>query len=102
MARVADDATAFAHRTRKYFVAVLGLWQDPTEDGASHRAWAESLWQAIRHERASVYVNFLENEGEDRIHEAYPAAIYTRLAAIKQQYDPENIFHHNQNIRPAR
>jgi hypothetical protein len=102
VARVPEDATAFAHRNRNYFVAVIGAWLDPSQEAAPHEAWTESLWQQIRHERAGVYVNFLANEGEGRVHEAYPPATYARLAAIKRQYDPENLFHFNQNIRPAR
>ena len=67
-----------------------------------HSAWTESLWQAIRHEGSGVYVNFLQEEGEARIHDAYPAATFARLAAIKRRYDPENVFRFNQNIAPAR
>jgi FAD/FMN-containing dehydrogenase len=101
VARVSEDATAFAHRTRRYFVAVINAWQDAAEDGDLHRTWTESVWQAIRDERAGVYANFLGNEGRDRVREAYPPATYARLAAIKRQYDPENLFRFNQNIHPA-
>jgi hypothetical protein len=100
MARVDSDATAFAHRTRRYFVAVIGLWLDAAEDPAPHVAWTDSLWKLLRPEGSGVYVNFLENEGEDRVREAYPGATYDRLAEIKQRYDPANFFHFNQNIRP--
>lgn len=100
MARVPEDATAFAHRQRRYFVAVIGLWLDPTEDAAPHQAWTAALWEQVRHEGRGVYVNFLEEEGPERIHEAYPAATYARLAEIKQTYDPENLFHFNQNVPP--
>lgn len=100
LARVSNDATAFAHRDRRYFVAIIGIWLDAAEDAAVHEAWTGSLWQTIRHEGRGVYVNFLENEGVDRVHEAYPAATYARLAAIKRQYDPGNLFRFNQNIPP--
>ena len=100
MARVAPDATAFAHRTQAYFVAIIGLWIDAAEDAAVHRAWTESLWESIRREGSGVYVNFLENEGAERVREAYPGATLARLGAIKQKYDPENMFRHNQNVRP--
>ncbi len=101
MARVADDATAFAHRDRRYFVAIIGLWLDAAEDAAVHQAWTASLWRAIRHEGSGVYVNFLEDEGAGRVREAYPAATFARLATIKQRYDPGNLFRFNQNIPPA-
>ena len=100
MARVPADATAFAHRQRRYFVAVIGLWFDPAEDAARHEAWAEELWQTIRHEGHGVYVNFLEDEGPSRVREAYPPATYARLAAIKRRYDPTNLFRFNQNVAP--
>jgi hypothetical protein len=100
MARIDSDATAFAHRDRRYFVAIIGIWLDAAEDAAIHQEWTGSLWQAIRHEGSGVYVNFLENEGTARIHEAYPRETYARLADIKRQYDPENVFRFNQNIPP--
>jgi FAD/FMN-containing dehydrogenase len=59
-----------------------------------------ALWEQIRHQRKGVYVNFLQVEGADRVREAYPPATYERLAAIKRQYDPENLFHFNQNVPP--
>lgn len=102
IARVGPDATAFAHRTQRYFVAVIGLWLDPAEDAAPHTAWTEALWRAIRPEGSGVYVNFLENEGADRVHEAYPGETYARLAAIKRAYDPGNLFRFNQNVPPQR
>jgi FAD/FMN-containing dehydrogenase len=100
MARVASDATAFAHRDQRYFVAIIGLWLDPAEDPAVHTAWTQSLWQTIRPEGCGVYVNFLENEGRARVNEAYPPATYARLEEIKRRYDPENVFRFNQNIPP--
>jgi FAD/FMN-containing dehydrogenase len=100
MARVESDATAFAHCERQYFVAVIGLWLDRTEDPSPHEAWTDTLWQTLRPEGSGVYVNFLENEGADRVREAYPGATYNRLVAIKQQYDPANFFHFNQNVPP--
>jgi hypothetical protein len=100
LARVPADATAFAHRTQRYFVAIIGLWLDATEDAAVHRAWTESLWRTIRHEGRGVYVNFLEDEGPDRVGDAYPPATYARLAAIKRRYDPGNLFRFNQNVPP--
>jgi FAD/FMN-containing dehydrogenase len=100
MARVAPDATAFAHRERKYFVSIINVWLDPSEDAATHEAWTESLWQKIRPEGSGVYVNFLEREGEDRIREAYPAGAYERLAEVKAKYDSTNFFRSNQNVAP--
>jgi FAD/FMN-containing dehydrogenase len=100
LARVGADATAFAHRDRRYFVAVIAIWLDAAEDAAVHTAWTNSLWQTIRPEGSGVYVNFLESEGAARVRDAYPPATFARLAAIKQQYDPRNMFRFNQNIPP--
>ena len=100
MARVADDVTAFAHRHRRYFVAIIGLWLDPAEDAAVHEAWTAALWRVIRGEGRGVYVNFLEVEGPERVREAYPPATFARLAAIKRRYDPRNLFRFNQNVPP--
>jgi FAD/FMN-containing dehydrogenase len=100
MARVPVDATAFAHRDKQYQVTVLGLWQDPNDDQTPHRAWAESLWQKIRHDASGVYVNFLSKEGQARIRDAYPSATYERLVGVKRAYDPSNFFRLNQNIDP--
>jgi FAD/FMN-containing dehydrogenase len=101
MARVSRDATAFAHRDARYMFAIIGLWLDPTEDDSAHRAWVNTLWQEVRHEGDGVYVNFVADEGPERVHDAYPPDTYARLAQIKRQYDPDNLFHFNQNISPA-
>jgi FAD/FMN-containing dehydrogenase len=98
--RVPADATAFAHRQRRYFVAVIAIWLDPAEDPAPHRAWTAALWEAIRHEGNGVYVNFLEDEGAARIREAYPGGTWERLAEVKRRYDPDNLFRFNQNVPP--
>ncbi|MDQ3524733.1 MAG: FAD-binding oxidoreductase [Chloroflexota bacterium] len=100
ISRIAPDATAFAHRDRRYFVAIINVWLDATEDEKVHQAWTESLWDTIRHDGKGVYVNFLENEGADRVREAYPGATYERLGVIKRQYDPDNLFRFNQNVLP--
>ena len=100
LARVPADSTAFAHRDKRYFFAIIGLWLDAAEDPAVHMAWTEALWRVTRAEGAGVYVNFLENEGAERVRDAYPPATFARLAAIKRRYDPQNIFRFNQNIPP--
>lgn len=100
MARVPEEATAFAHRRRRYFVAAIAVWLDPAENPASHEAWTAALWEKVRPDGNGVYVNFLENEGPERVREAYPPTTYDRLAAVKRRYDPTNLFRFNQNIPP--
>ena len=64
-------------------------------------AMAESLMAYILQEDHGVYVNFLVNEGEDRIRAAYPGPTWDRLVDVKRRYDPDNVFRRNQNIPPA-
>jgi FAD/FMN-containing dehydrogenase len=99
--RLGSEDTAFAHRDRRYLVSIIGEWLDPSEDATVHQAWVRSLWQQIRPEGSGVYVNFLEDdEGKERILDAYPAATFARLADIKARYNPRNLFKFNQNIPP--
>ncbi|MCM8747529.1 FAD-binding oxidoreductase [Thermomicrobiaceae bacterium CFH 74404] len=101
MARVGREATAFAHRDARYMVTLLALWMDENEDATPHRAWIEAVWPAIRATGTGVYVNFLEEEGHERIRQAYPLPTLARLAEVKRTYDPHNMFRFNQNIAPA-
>ncbi len=100
VARVPEDATAFPHRNRRYMVSVINHWMDPA-DSDVEIAWTERTWRALRPYGAGVYVNFLEDEGRDRVREAYGPRTYDRLAALKRIYDPTNLFRFNQNIEPA-
>jgi hypothetical protein len=100
MARVGDDETAFAHRKPRFFTTILSLWLDPAEDPQQHWDWTNSLWEKIKGDAKGVYVNFLHDEGEERIREAYPPGTYERLVDAKTKYDPDNMFRFNQNIKP--
>ncbi len=97
--RVAPGATAFALREPHYSVVQIGGWVEGA--GAAEAAWAQEA-QARMAPFASpgVYVNFLGDEGEAAVRQAYRAN-YSRLAAVKAHYDPDNTFRRNQNIRPA-
>jgi FAD/FMN-containing dehydrogenase len=99
MARVPADATAFAHRQRRLMVTFGAGYQDPAQT-ASHEAWVTESLAAMRPAARGVHVSFLADEGAARVHEAYPGPTYQRLAAIKQRYDPTNLFRVNQNIAP--
>ena len=100
MGRVPADATAFAHRDTQVMIVVAHAGPRSANTAFLH-ASMEQIWQAIRPYCAGVYVNFLTEEGEQRIHEAYPASTYARLAVLKKHYDPKNLFHLNQNIKPS-
>jgi len=101
MSRVPANATAFVHRDKQALLMVSNF-APPAVDGAPARARTEQFWQSLRPYADGAYVNFLGDEGEQRIHEAYPPSTYERLAALKKRYDPTNMFHLNQNITPAR
>ncbi|MGZ8567571.1 MAG: FAD-binding oxidoreductase [Actinomycetota bacterium] len=100
MARVPNDATAFAHRDRKIMVNVASLYEDPADREASE-AWVGELASALDQGEPGAYVNFLGDVGPERVRQAYPGDTWDRLAAIKARYDPMNLFRMNQNIPPA-
>jgi FAD/FMN-containing dehydrogenase len=100
MARVPADATAFAHRDRRVMVA-LGAVYERAEETPQHEAWVTEFAAALDDGKPGVYVNFVGDEGEDRVREAYPGRTWERLAEIKARYDPTNVFRLNQNIPPA-
>jgi FAD/FMN-containing dehydrogenase len=99
IAATADDDSAFSHRNALVeFVASTG-WTDPAEDDQRMGA-ARQFGAAIEPFASGVYVNVLADEGESGVRRAYPAGKLNRLARLKQRYDPDNVFHHNQNVRP--
>jgi FAD/FMN-containing dehydrogenase len=101
IARVGEDETAYGNRHAVVDFIASATWTEPADD-VRHMAAARDVWQAVSaHGSSGVYVNNLGSEGEDRIRAAYGASKYERLAGIKARYDPENIFHLNQNIRPT-
>ncbi|WP_052665495.1 FAD-binding oxidoreductase [Nitriliruptor alkaliphilus] len=101
VARVRDDATAYAHRQRRLMVNVAALYEDPI-DGATATVWAEDLAARLREAGVDgAYVNFLGDEGPARVREAYPGDTWDRLARLKARYDPTNLFRHNQNVPPG-
>jgi hypothetical protein len=101
MARVRNDATAFAHRASPIMVNIAAFYEDET-DKAKKQAWMLEFAKAIRQSDAGAYVNFVGDEGSERVRNAvYPGKTYGRLAEIKRRYDPDNLFHLNQNIPPA-
>ncbi len=100
VARVSEAETAFNGRGANFTFNITGGTEgrDGFED---QRAWARSYWSALSAYHAGVYVNFLMDEGEKRIREAYGDEKYERLKSLKRKYDPHNFFSLNQNISPA-
>jgi FAD binding domain-containing protein/berberine-like enzyme len=100
VARVGPDETAFNGRGVGHTFNITAMTE--TSDGFDEeREWVRGLWSALEPWQTSVYVNFLMDEGEQRVREAYGAQKYERLKALKRRYDPGNFFRLNQNIPPV-
>jgi len=96
--RVASGAMAYAHRDAKFVLNVHGRWDSPTDD-KSCIEWARAFFNASApYASAGAYVNFMTEEESHRIAAAY-GSNYDRLVQLKRRYDPENVFHLNQNIK---
>ena len=100
-ARGARDSAAFPHRDAPYVVNFISRWTDAETDDAQI-AWGRDVYSSLsEHTTGGAYVNFLSDEGPDRVRAAYGDEAYARLQALKRTYDPDNAFHRNQNVVPA-
>ena len=96
---VSEDATAFSHRDANYLFHPISMWREADDDEhliAANRRFCDAMRPFGT---GGAYLNFTP---EDRVRDAYGAAKYSRLVALKDKYDPENLFRLNQNIRPSR
>ncbi len=101
IARVDDDATAFGQRRSRWNIHFLSMWPDASDD-ARNIAYTRELSGALKPWAAGeVYLNFIGDEGPERVHSAFGAKKFARLQAIKDEWDPTNVFCHNQNIPPS-
>jgi FAD/FMN-containing dehydrogenase len=101
ISRTPEDAMAFGQRHAQFNIHYLSMWDDPADDvknidytrliSGAMKPWASG----------HAYLNFLGDEGQDRVESAFGREKYTRLQALKKEWDPDNLFCHNQNIRPA-
>jgi FAD/FMN-containing dehydrogenase len=98
--RVAPGDTAFAHRSAGYNFLVVAQWMDPAQNEANI-AWARDTYSAMEpHVTSLAYVNYMEGDEADPAGTAFGPNL-KRLRAVKDRYDPENLFHVNQNIAPS-
>jgi FAD/FMN-containing dehydrogenase len=98
--RVPEDATAYRHRDAQFIMNVHGRWDDAGQDEGGI-AWCRELFDAASpFATGGVYVNFMTEEEGDRVKAAYGES-YDRLASLKKEYDPGNLFRLNQNIKPG-
>jgi hypothetical protein len=100
VARVGEDETAFGGRSAGHTFNITAS-TETAEGFDEEREWVRNFWLALEPYHTSVYVNFLMEEGEERIRQAYGTTKYERLKALKRRYDPDNLFRLNQNIRPT-
>jgi hypothetical protein len=102
VARVPDEMTAFGGRTAKFQAMFLGIWQDGAQRPACVE-WVRGVWGALApRANRGVYVNLADDLDEATLKATYGAEKYARLQRVKAKYDPENVFHYNQNIPPAK
>jgi FAD/FMN-containing dehydrogenase len=96
---VAADATAFGHRDATYSMVIAGMWPDPV-DNEVNTEWVRDYYSAIAPlSQPGGYVNFASSDDQSKVAENY-GVNYARLQEVKRRYDPENLFHLNQNIQP--
>ena len=99
-ARSVGGDTAMGFRDTAYIFVIISAWLDPAES-ERHIAWTRGMWTAMEpFANGGIYVNDLNDEGPKGVTMAYEPATYERLVEVKTKYDPDNIFHLNQNIKP--
>jgi FAD/FMN-containing dehydrogenase len=98
--RAGADTAAFGHRDAVFDFNILTVWREPAED-AENVTWARDFAAAMQPYSTGVYVNNLGVEGADRVRAAYAPETYARLVALKDAYDPQNVFRLNQNVAPS-
>ncbi|MEU6782284.1 FAD-binding oxidoreductase [Nonomuraea angiospora] len=98
VSRVPADATAYAHRRAELMFMTTTLGPEPVVEAA--RPALEAIWARLAPHVSGAYANFLASATEEDVAAVYPTGTYERLAAVKRQYDPGNLFAHNHNIRP--
>lgn len=99
-ARVGEEETAFGGRDAGHTFNITAVTES-AEGFDEEREWVRNFWSALEPYHTGAYVNFLMEEGEERVREVYGAQKYDRLKALKRRWDPENLFRMNQNIKPT-
>ena len=101
LARARENETAFSQRDAAHNVNINAVWTEDDPEGERHVAWARDFFSALEpHAGGRVYLNFLGDEGPERVRQAYGDGPYERLVELKRAYDPTNFFRLNQNIEP--
>jgi FAD/FMN-containing dehydrogenase len=98
--RVPEEATAVGHRTPPFSLNIHTRWRQPADDERCLQ-WVRDFHTAAKPFARGVYVNFISEEGEDRVRDAYAPQVWSRLVQVKTAWDPDNVFRVNQNIKPS-
>ena len=98
--RVPEAETAYAHRQTPFLLNIHTRWRNASDDEQC-LAWVRDFHSATQEFAQGVYVNFLSEEGEDRVKEAYTLEVWNRLVEVKNKWDQNNLFRMNQNIKPT-
>ncbi|HZD69662.1 MAG TPA: BBE domain-containing protein [Actinomycetes bacterium] len=99
---MARDATAYAHRDAAHNLNISAVWL-PSEPVAEREiAWARRTYGAVAPYQTGAYVNFLDRDDQQRVLAAYGSRTYQRLVDLKSRYDPDNVFHTQLTVAPAR
>jgi FAD/FMN-containing dehydrogenase len=102
LSRVGAEDTAYGQRDAYHNMVINAVWTGDDPEPERHIAWARDFFDALQaHASGRVYLNFLGDEGQDRVRAAYGSRNYERLARLKRVYDPTNFFRLNQNIQPG-
>lgn len=100
IARVPADATAFLHRDARWLINIPGMWEAPRQT-AAEVAWVRATFAALKpHLTGGTYVNFIGDDDDAGTGDAYGTTL-ARLRRVKREFDPDNVFRLNQNVRPA-
>jgi FAD/FMN-containing dehydrogenase len=100
VARVPEDATAFANRDALHDVNIVASWMPDDPEPDRHIEWVRQTFDALAPHSRGVYVNFTSDDGSDRVRQAYSESQWQRLVTLKAKFDPTNVFHLNANIPP--
>ncbi len=98
--RVQENDTAFAHRKTPFVLNIHTRWRNVSDDEKC-LSWVRKFHKSTEAFAQGVYVNFLSDEGETRVKDAYTKEVWERLVQVKNKYDPNNLFKMNQNIKPS-
>ena len=99
--RVKSEDAAFSHRDARFVMNIVGNWMTE-DDPDKHIGWVRNSSDAVKQfSTGKLYLNFIADTGEDKVMAAYGKDKYEKLVQLKNKYDPENLFHLNQNIKPS-